>query len=174
MSNEEATEKESKFLLTLPENLKKILQKTAQEKQKTMTELTIEALKQYLNQYNFLDVACVALVYLNGGFHCVKNAPSQKKLGDGSPHDAKLICEACEEMKKSQNELIQLKTKLQEGLTLEIPYCIEGGITNEKLTQIYCPKIKDWRTIKQCKTLLNGANCKSFKYITITRSIGGK
>jgi hypothetical protein len=56
----------------------------------TLKQLIQEGITRHLE-----PTGCLARVDLNDGSHCLVYAPEAVKLGDGSLHDAALICAAC-------------------------------------------------------------------------------
>ena len=162
----------------LPEDIIDKLISLAKARDKNHTDTIIELIDaastqtDFLtkNRFKFLD-ACPGVIFLHQdddkkeGFYCVHKAPTQKKLGDGSPEDARKICEACQTIKGiiDQNELIT--KQLKDGFTVRIPFCANGGKLTTDLQRIWCPISTDYKTVTKCKTLRNGANCKHLRWI---------
>jgi len=158
--------------------LDKALQNVSSELGLTISDTIIKLLEESLNlrekdkdsDSTFLKNACPALVELEDGYHCVIKAPQQKKLGDGSLKDARLICEAHDEIMKLKNENQLLKNELSKVKVIKIPSCMLGGRLSEDGTQIHCPRgnvnrnvdVENW-----CKILKNGANCDHLNWSTI-------
>jgi hypothetical protein len=144
----------------------------AENKNKTITDTLIELIEAATrgedpNRYKFLDTACPALQSLNGGFTCCIKAPQQKKLGDGSPEDAKKVCTACQATKG----ILSVQAILAKGGISTYHTCGLGGVIDETdPDQILCPYETLGKPIsitKNCNVRENGSPCKYLQTHTI-------
>lgn len=158
----------------LPDDIIDRLKSLSKARGKNYTDTIIDLIENAEKptpRYQWLDDACPGLVYLHQddtkkeGFYCVHKAPTQKKLGDGSPEDARKICEACQTIKGIITSNQQLTKQLKDGFTVRIPFCTNGGKLTPDLQRIWCPISTDYKTVTKCKTLRNGANCKYLRWI---------
>lgn len=130
----------------ISDELDQKLQEISKALDKNLTETFVHLLEAYLgrdsNQYQFLDKACPALIHGDEGFFCAFKLPRARpfKILSGSPDDARKACASCETMKPYQEAVQQLDKLKQSGYTVDIPYCARGGIVNENLKTIRCPK----------------------------------
>ena len=125
------------------------------------------------NRFRILDSDCPALAWTEkDGFVCCRNAPTQKKLGDGLETDMSSVCSACERIKGVIEERDKLREQVKHGTIVDLPSCIHGGKVSEDGKSIYCknPKLSaKYRDVnKFCKVLRNGANCSSLRWTRVT------
>lgn len=124
------------------------------------------------NRFQILDSDCPALAWTKkDGFVCCRNAPTQKKLGDGLESDMSSVCSACERIKGVIEERDKLREQVKHGMIVDLPSCIHGGKVTEDGKKIYCqnPELSaQYRDVnKFCKVLRNGANCSSLRWTRI-------
>lgn len=162
----------------VPQEIAEWIDSEAEAKKLSTTDTLIEILKSVkegtlfqtepsaTNRYQFLDDACLSLVWLEGeewGFHCIQRAPKGgiiKKLGSGSPDHAKAICVKC----KKLQDILKVTKALQKGDQATYYVCGAGGRQRED-NIFECPyqdgKLKE---VKQCKN----ENCAFFQERKVT------
>ena len=105
------------------------------------------------------------------GFVCCRNAPSQKKLGDGKSGDMKEVCGACVRIKGIIEERDLLREQVKAGIVVDIPSCIQGGRLSDDGKRLYCknPKLTaQYRSVKNwCKVMKKGANCDGLRWTRV-------
>ena len=105
------------------------------------------------------------------GFVCCRNAPSQKKLGDGKSGDMKEVCGACVRIKGIIEERDLLREQVKAGIVVDIPSCMHGGRLSDDGKKLYCKNSKmiaQFRSVhKWCKTLKKGANCDGLRWTRV-------
>lgn len=115
---------------------------------------------------------CVALAETDkDGFVCCRNAPSQKKLGDGKSGDMKEVCGACVRVKGIIEERDLLREQVKAGIVVDIPSCIHGGQVSDDGKKLYCknPKLPaQYRSVHNwCKVKNKGANCEALRWTRV-------
>ena len=115
---------------------------------------------------------CPALAEINKvGFVCCRNAPTQKKLGDGESEDMKAVCGACVRVKGLIEERDLLREQVKAGIVVDIPSCIHGGRLSEDSKKLYCQNAKmiaQYRSVKNwCKVMKKGANCDGLRWTRV-------
>lgn len=123
------------------------------------------------NKYDFLEQLCPSLVYLYSGdekkegWYCIKNPPNQKRLGDGSDHDARKICMAHKKMQGLLEEHRTMKDERERGVLIQLPYCTkkgpfshDGSPYSDDGKKMYCPMEGKYVDLKTCKTLRIGVH----------------
>ena len=105
------------------------------------------------------------------GFVCCRNAPTQKKLGDGKSGDMKEVCGACVRIKGIIEERDLLREQVKAGIVVDIPSCIHGGRLSDDGKKLYCKNAKmqaQFRSVhKWCKVLKKGANCDGLRWTRV-------
>ena len=105
------------------------------------------------------------------GFVCCRNAPSQKKLGDGKSGDMKEVCGACVRIKGIIEERDLLREQVKAGIVVDIPSCIHGGQLSDDGKKLYCKNAKmpaQYRSVKNwCKVRKKGANCDGLRWTRV-------
>ncbi len=108
---------------------------------------------------------CPALAHTDkDGYVCCLNAPSQKKLGNGSYEDMIEVCQAHQRIKGvlDQNKLFLEQVK--EGTPVKIPQCLKGGKLHEDGDKLYCPNVGEFRTPEVCQK----SGCRELRFTTLT------
>lgn len=147
--------------VTLPEDVHAILLKYAQSKKLPMSVIAsdfiekgvkfdiydpawINKLQKFddrVNMFASLDDECPALAFTNkDGFVCCRNAPNQKKLGDGESEDMSQVCRACIRVKGILEEIDLLREQVRKGTQLRIPQCNRGGILQPDGDRFWCAR----------------------------------
>lgn len=102
------------------------------------------------------------------GFVCCRNAPTQKKIGDGKSEDMKEVCGACVRVKGIIEERDLLREQVKAGIVVDIPSCIHGGRLSDDGKKLYCKNSKmtaQFRSVhKWCKVSKRGANCDGLRW----------
>lgn len=152
--------------LRVPDDLDDKLVKKAEMDGASLSSVMLSILEKAFNdEYKFLDAACPALVHLNDGFYCAEKAPTHRKLGDGSGHDARLICEAHDTLKGVLSEIKKLRAQHEQGVTLHLPVCRKGGYMSDDMKKLYCPLNGGWMSITRCETLApDDKPCQWFRF----------
>ena len=115
---------------------------------------------------------CLALAETEkDGFVCCRNAPSQKKLGDGKSGDMKEVCGACVRVKGIIEERDLLREQVKAGIVVDIPSCIHGGQVSDDGKKLYCknPNMPaQYRSVNNwCKVMKKGANCDGLRWTRV-------
>ena len=105
------------------------------------------------------------------GFVCCRNAPSQKKLGDGKSGDMLEVCGACVRIKGILEEIDLLREQVKTGIVVDLPSCIHGGRLSDDGKKLYCKNSKmeaRFRSVHNwCKKLKKGANCDGLRWTRV-------
>jgi len=156
----------------LKKELEDKLHALAENKNKNITDTITELIESATrgedpNRYKFLDTACPSLQSLNGGFTCCTTRARQKKLGDGSPEDAKKVCAGCQ----ATQGILNIQAILAKGGTSTYHTCGLGGVIDEvDPDKILCPYEtlgKHISITKDCNIKDNGLPCKHLQIHTI-------
>ena len=106
-----------------------------------------------------------------GARACCRNAPSQKKLGDGKAGDMKEVCGACVRVRGIIEERDLLREQVKAGIVVDIPSCIHGGQVSDDGKKLYCKNGKMsaqfWSVHNWCKVLKKGANCDGLRWTRV-------
>lgn len=138
------------------------------------------------NKYSFLsDCPAVAVGKDSKGkfvYQCVwqtkRNSPPLRKILGDTEELANAVCRACnktasinEGVDDYVRQIEKLKEQVQHGGVVKVPSCIHGGRLSDDGKKLYCkdPKMSAQNQVVDtwCKTLRDGANCKSLRWTTI-------
>lgn len=120
------------------------------------------------NRYSPLDDRCPALANTEkDGFVCCRNAPQQKKLGNGEVKDMAQVCGACVRVKGILEEIDYLREQVRKGTKLKLPQCNAGGILQSDGARFWCGRQygNGYMTSEQCER--RGCNALKWTYLDI-------
>jgi len=133
---------------------------------------SLEEIEEPAREKRIISEDCPALAEINKvGFVCCRNAPTQKKLGDGESKDMKAVCGACVRVRGIIEERDLLREQVKAWIVVDIPSCIHGGRLSDDGKKLYCKNSKmtaQFRSVhKWCKLLKKGANCDGLRWTRV-------